>query len=172
MPGPGNWFSIHKILKHKIFCWSIKKCMFLLPLEILALLYVHWICVYMSVNMFHFLFWSVHKRYFLTCTRYFVPPYFKAQNACLVHCQYMSSLYTRDFGPPYRRLSEDVRAQVPVDVVVVCFFDFCLLITIMTMVNLSAHWWDNQEAQVSPAHWGRKKTPSQKVRTSSLSKWK
>ena len=78
----------------------------------------------MSVNMFHFLFWSVHKRYFLTCTRYFVPPYFKAQNACLVHCQYMSSLYTRDFGPPYRRLSEDVRAQVPV--VVVCFF-LCFL---------------------------------------------
>ena len=53
-----------------------------------------------------------------------------------------------------------------------CFFVCCLLITIMTMVNLSAHWWDNQEAQVSPAHWGRKKTPSQKVRTGSLSKYK
>ena len=113
------------------------------------------------------------QKYVLTCTRDSGLPYFKAQNACLVHCQYMSSLFTRDFGPPYRRLSEDVRAQVPVVVVVVvCFFDFCLLITIMTMVNLSAHWWDNQEAQVSPAHWGRKKTPSQKVRTSSLSKCK
>ena len=61
------------------------------------------------------------QKYVLTCTRDSGLPYFKAQNSCLVHCQYMSSLYTRDFGPPYRRLSEDVRAQVPV-VVVVCLF--------------------------------------------------
>ena len=85
----------------------------------------------------------------------------------------------RDFGPPYRRLSEDVRAQVlswsnwpwshflfqPYKIIIKFIFLSQSKRT-LRVVNPSytlVDWRDHQEAQVSATFWGGEKTAQEKV---------